>query len=323
MRALTRRRAITLLAASAAASRGFAATPPFEWHGSLMGAAVRIVIDHEDKAMAAAVAEEVVGEARRLEGIFSLYRMETAVSRLNAQGVLIAPPAELVALLRRVDWANKATDGAFDPTIQPLFELYARHFSTPDPDRAGPGADRLDKARALVGWGQVLVSDDRIAFARPGMKITLNGIAQGFMTDVAADRLRRAGLRHCLVDLGEQRAIGPRPGGMPWRVGIADPQQSGVVIERFDLASGAVATTSPFGFSFDPEGRFSHILAPHVDRFSPAFSTLTVRAGDATTADALSTGLSVMQPEQVRQFLGEHPNINVIAKLMDGAGFRA
>ena len=94
-------------------------------------------------------------------------------------------------------------------------------------------------------------SDDRVALIRHGAAITLNGIAQGYATDRVVDMLRQAGLSTTLVNMGEIRAIGARPDGAPWRVGLADPDRPGALTETVDLVDRAVATSAGAGFRFD------------------------------------------------------------------------
>ena len=83
------------------------------------------------------------------------------------------------------------TDGAFDPTVQPLWQLYAGHFSSERPDPDGPPAERLAEALAKVGRSGLRVSEERVALLRRGAAITLNGIAQGYATDRVVGCLAR------------------------------------------------------------------------------------------------------------------------------------
>ena len=135
---------------------------------------------------------------------------------------------------------------------------------------------------------------------RRGAAITLNGIAQGFATDRVVERLRQAGLSTTLVDIGEIRAIGARPEGTPWRVGLGDPDRPGVLTETVDLVDRAVATSAGAGFRFDSEGRFTHLFDPATGRSPQRYSTVSVMAPTATEADALSTAFSLMPLSRYR-----------------------
>lgn len=296
----TRRRFLAIAGAAAglslatgrlAAAR--AAGGPHVWRGVALGAEASIQLWHPDEAWARRLIELCVAEIERLERIFSLYRPDSAVSRLNAAGALEAPPLELVELLGRAAAVSRATDGVFDVTVQPLWRLYAAHFAWPDADPAGPD---LRKVLPLVDWRGVVVEADRIRFARPGMAITLNGIAQGYITDKVADLLRVNGIGEVLLDLGEVRALGRHPSGRPWRVGLADPH-SGTdsrLLEKLDIIDAAVATSGGYGTLFDPAGRHTHLLDPRNGGSARAARGVTVVADDATTADALSTAFALM-----------------------------
>ena len=157
----------------------------------------------------------------------------------------------MVALLKASLQFSDLTDGAFDPTVQPLWQLYAEHFSSEKPDPDGPPAERLAEALAKVGRSVLRVSEERVALLRHGAAITLNGIAQGYATDRVVDVLRARGMSTTLVNMGEIRALGARADGTSWRVGLADPDKPGALTETVDLVDRAVATTAGAGFRFD------------------------------------------------------------------------
>ncbi len=183
---------------------------PVRWQGSALGAQVSIEIYHPDRAEARRLVDSCVLDVRRLEQQFSLYRADSAISALNRTGILVSPDADMVALLEASLHFSDLTDGAFDPTVQPLWQLYTDHFSSEKPDPQGPAPQKLAETLAKVGHSGLLVSEDRVALTRRGAAITLNGIAQGYATDRVVDRLRSAGLSTTLVNMGEIRAIGAK-----------------------------------------------------------------------------------------------------------------
>ena len=304
-RALTRRRFLNVLAAASVApvlSRGARArqVQTFRWEGIALGAHARLALQHYDAGAANCAIAACLEEVARLEAIFSLFRPDSSLARLNACGRLDAAPADLRLLLAQALALAERSGGAFDPTVQPLWVLYARHFSDPGADPQGPPHDAIKKAAALVGWRKVEIEGAAIQLREPGMALTLNGIAQGYITDKVADLLHEKGFQHLLVDMGEQRALGPKWDGEAWRVGIANPLAPDTSIVELALRNGAIATSGGYGYYFDPAGRFTHILDPSTGATAHRWASVTVVADRAETADGLSTALSTISAEHAR-----------------------
>ncbi|MGF1627958.1 MAG: FAD:protein FMN transferase [Kiloniellaceae bacterium] len=296
---VTRRRFIAISAAATAAAywpgRATAGTGLLEWRGVALGARAAIRLAHPDPGSGRALLRQCVDEIERLERIFSLYRPDSALCRLNGAGTLDLPPFELVELLSYAADVSAVSQGTFDVTVQPLWQRYADHFGRPGADPAGPA---LADALALVDWRAVSIDANRIAFDRPGMAVTLNGIAQGYITDRVADLLRRAGMDSVLIDLGETRAVGAHPDGRPWRIGLADPSDPTRVARRLDLAEAAIATSGGYGTALDATGRHTHLIDPRSGRSAPVRQSVSVVAPRATVADAASTALALLPPER-------------------------
>lgn len=316
---INRRRFIGIVAGASAsqlslARADLAVREAATWRGAILGAPSLLRIHHPDPLVAERLISLSVGEAQRLERIFSLYRPDSALAELNRRGALAAPPAELVRLLSDCRRYHELTHGVFDPSVQPLWKLHVEHFSRSGAGTAGPSSEALAAALAKVGFAHVQFSRDRVAFSKPGMSLTLNGIAQGFITDRVVDILRERGIDHSLVDMGEIRAIGPRPDGGPWRVGIPGDEAA------VDLVDKAVATSSGCGFAFDPEGRFNHLFDPVTGRSPDPGRSVTVIMSTAAEADALSTAMSLMPDEAVRQLLEDLPHGHAYVRRADHRG---
>jgi thiamine biosynthesis lipoprotein len=211
------------------------------WQGQVMGAAATLQIHHHDQAAAQRLIERALAETRRLDQVFSLCKDDSALSVLNRQSVLLAPPAELVALLAECRRYFELTGGRFDPTVQALWALYRDHFSRPDADPQGPSEPALRAAMARIGFDRVVAGTDRVALPR-GMALSLNGIAQGYVTDQIVNLLRREDVTSSLVDMGESRALGARPDGTPWRSPHPGPTAS---VSTLPGASTTCSTRGP------------------------------------------------------------------------------
>ncbi|MGF6177231.1 FAD:protein FMN transferase [Ensifer sp. 4252] len=279
---LTRRRLIAISAALAAlpATAATHTGTARLWAGQALGARASIRLDHPN---AEAIAVRVMAEVDRLENILSLYRSESALLRLNRDGHLDAPPFELLECLSLAGAVHRASGGRFDPTVQPLWRLWAESAASggrPDPTAVA-------RARANTGWDKVKFEAAAITL-HPGMALTLNGIGQGYVADRVAVLLNAEGLTDILIDTGELRALGGRPEGGEWPVRL----ETG---ERLALRQRALATSAPLGTTFDQAGRDGHILDPATGMPAPAnWHAISVSAHSAAIADALATAACLM-----------------------------
>lgn len=266
------------------------------WTGTALGCDATLQIHHPDPATADRLIEASLAEVRRLEHIMSLYRPDSGLSRLNRDGVLEDPPFDLVRVLSEARDYSALSGGAFDVTVQPLWDLYAGHFSKPDASPDGPPADAIAEAVARVGYEALEIDPERLRFARPRMGVTLNGIGQGYITDRVVELLRAGGVEHALVDVGKTRAIGgiPQAAVVGWTGGSRAP---GTIAERIPLVGRAIATAGGYGTLFDAAGRFNHIFEPWSGHTSWRWLSVSVESGTATESNALSNAFALMPEE--------------------------
>ena len=306
MPALSRRRFLTI---SAAACSGLAvgntarAEPLTQWRGVALGAEATILLRHQDAAHIIATAR---AEIERLEKIFSLHRGDSALVRLNNSGHLSGPPFELLELLGLCGTIHTATSGLFEPTIQPLWATYAEHYATAHT----PSKAAIRRALDRVGWPGVSLSTDLISFARPGMALTLNGIAQGYIADRVVALLRAEGLSDVLVNTGELRALGGHPDGGGWPVSLHDGKHRQEAVT--DLRDMALASSAPLGTAFDAAGRVGHILHPITGQ--PAeidWRLISLTGPSAALVDALSTAMCLMTRAEINSVLETFPDVRV------------
>ena len=304
--ALSRRRFITLAAAVAGLPlllrEGKIRAQLVRWDGTALGAPASIQLYHPEAAQARRAIAAGLDELRRLETIFSLYRVESAICALNRDGVLEHAPADFIDLLSHALALAEISEGVYDPTVQPVWQLYFRHFMAARPDPAGPAPQDIAATLAKVNWRAVEVDARRrrIAFARPGMALTLNGGAQGYITDRVVDILRTHGFDRMLVDMGEPRALSLKPDGSAWRIGIANPADTSRTVTTLEVMDQCVATSGGYGTLFDAAGRFTHLIDTRSGRTAPAMLGVSVVAASGTIADGLSAAM-LMAPIERRQ----------------------
>ncbi|MGE5548688.1 MAG: FAD:protein FMN transferase [Solirubrobacterales bacterium] len=318
----TRRRVLTILAAAAGVplvmGAGRAQARLIKWEGTALGAPASLALYHHDETAARDAIAASVAELNRLESILSLYQADSAISRLNRDGALAHAPAELLDLMKDALSVAAISDGAFDPTVQPLWQVYFQHFTSANPSSEGPAAADIAAARALLGWRDVAIEGDSIRLTRPGMGVTLNGIAQGYITDRIADLLRARGFDRTLVDMGEPKALSAKPDGSAWRIGIADPTDNSRSVTSVDVVDKAVATSGGYGTTFDEAMRFTHLIDPTSGTTAPAYQSVTVIAASAALADGLSTALSVAPAERRQAILSAAGGVSALFVAGDG-----
>jgi thiamine biosynthesis lipoprotein len=292
--AITRRRTLQLLGSAAGCllvpqAAADTAALRHEWTGTALGAVANITLFHPDEGEARSIIRACLAEIDRLESEFSLFRPDSALCRLNRDGALPDPSLDMRRLLTEAVRFGDLSGGRFDVTVQPLWRLLAA--------RAVPPRADLQAALALVDYHRIDIASRRIQLGRPGMAVTLNGIAQGYVTDRVAELLRARGIEHVLLDLGELRALGAKPDGRSWRIAVRDPGHTDHFLRELDLIDRAVATSAG---TAGP-----NILDPRTGEGGTLYSSVTVVTPTATTADALSTILYLTPPDEAEALVSK------------------
>lgn len=262
-------------------------------------------------AMAQRALDEAVRQMSPWEPLSDLSRF----NRAAAGGWTALPPAFALVLRAALEIAER-TDGAFDPTLGALVDLWGfgpRPFSGAPPD-----ADDVAKAREATGWRRLVLDGDSL-FQPGGLRLDLNGIAKGFAVDQVAAALDRAGARSYLVEVGgELRGTGAKPDGQPWWVELERPPAAPARIRAILGNDGvrtlvalhglSVATSGDYRRFFEHGGRrYAHTLDP-ATAAPVANPTVSVTVLDASCmrADAYATALTVMAPDAALGFATEH-----------------
>ncbi len=263
----------------------------------LMGTLVSLAVVGPDAAAAQAALEAAYAEMAAQIAIFDYRTPTAALARLNAEGQLANPPAELVAVLQQALDLSARTHGAFDVTVLP--GLLAA--------RAGDVA-----ALPAAGYRQVRLTADRIDFLAPGLQITLDALAKGWIIDRAVAILTAHGFGHTLVEAGGDlmaRGYNARAGA--WQVGLRHPRQPGL-FATLEVTGGALATSGDYQQTFEADYSRHHILDPRTGRSPRAFASVSVLAPTATQADALATALMVLTLVEGQSLVASLPGVQAL-----------
>ena len=275
-----------------------------------LGVAVRVVLYAPDDADARSAARAAFERIAALEDIMSDYRPASEVRRLVAAppGQRVALSPELCTVLGAALEMARATDGAYDPTVGPLVELWRTARRT----GRLPSERELSLSRAKVGWRRVQLDTAACAATIdvPGVQLDLGGIAKGFILDEALAVLAAHGIARALLEAGGDIVVGAPPPGKPgWRVGV--PHADPVLVSRAAAISHAAISTSGDTEQFIEIGgeRYSHIVDPRTGLGATSGALVTVIAPRGIIADALATALAVMGAGEGDGLLRGYPEV--------------
>ena len=250
--------------------------------------------------------------------------MITVISRsptradLNQQGRLSGAPPELARVVRQGLRFHQLSSGSFDPTVRPLVDLFQTHLegeSAGDPDEKD-----VREALALVDAGAVRVTGLRIAYARSGMSMTLDGIAKGYIVDQMAGVLRRKRLRNFLIDAGgDIRTSGFREDRRPWQVAIQDPSRSEDFPAVLSLSGASVATSGSYRGDVDTPRAYHHIVDSEEGRRPDRYWSVSVVAPTSAQADALATTCYLLDPQRALALVERTRGAACLIQARDGS----
>lgn len=283
----------------------------------VFGTTVSLQVRHEDAAVAQAALTAAMTALKQVDALMSLYRPDSQVSRLNSEGKIDYPDARLVQVLQTASQLARDSDGAFDVTVQPLWNTHANGGD------AGAVLKRVD-------WRKLSVSDQQVKLADAGMAITLNGLAQGYGVDQAMQALRQHGIRDALLDTGEFGALGVRDDGSPWILGIRNPRQPASTPDANPTAYARVialdgrcmATSGDYAtrFATPASENFSqhHIFDPRTGQSPTELASVTVLAPTGMLADGLATACMVLGAEKSLVLTARYEHVDIYC--IDKAG---
>ena len=260
-----------------------------------LGTKVKFTVFHPEQKRANRAIDAALDKIEHVEQLMSLYRTDSQLSLLNRQGSLRNPHPDLVTTLKKSIDLSRRTRGAFDVTVQPLWKLYARHTDL----RSLPTEAEIGKVRQRMGWEYIRVEPEIIYFDRPGMQITLNGVAQGLAADLARQALEEWGIEKALIDAGEFNAIGSPEQRDSWHIGEQHPRQLGS-IAKTGLQGRCLSTSGDYASKFSDDYCHHHLLDPRTGLSPVKLSAVSVAAPTALEADSLSTALFVLGPEKAK-----------------------
>lgn len=264
-----------------------------------------------------AALDAAVAEIERLDALWSIASSDGEIAQLNAENQITAS-ADTLALLTRAKEISAATSGLFSTTIAPLMEAWG--FTSGDyrvPDEA-----ELSALLAHVDDEEIAISDSTVTIPADA-KVDLGGIAKGFTSARVMEIFRENGVENGILSLGGNvQALGTKPDGSLWRVGLQDPADERALFATLELADKAVITSGAYERNFEQDGiTYHHIIDPRTGYPAESgLSSVTIVSDDGTLADGLSTALYIMGKEAAVEFWRSHrDDFDMVLLADDGA----
>jgi FAD:protein FMN transferase len=255
----------------------------------LMGTVCEIAI--QDTPEAARQVENAFNEAARIERTISTWKSDSELSRVNRNEIDTVSPEVAAMLADTLRW-SRATNGAFNPLVGPMVQLWRTREDGAVPDRAS-----IERTRLAATLSNVAIDGERVLL-KNGAAIEEGGFGKGY----ALDRMIVLLPRPAMIDFGGQVIV---TGSL--RVQIADPARRDRAVLELTLTDESISTSSGSEKTFDVAGvLFSHILDPRTGRALPPRGSVSVIATRAMDADILSTALYVMGPDEGLRWADEH-----------------
>jgi FAD:protein FMN transferase len=239
----------------------------------------------------------------RIDANMSTYRADSEVSRFNRAAAdewfAVSPNTAMVATSAKA--TARLTEGAFDPTVGPLVDLWG--FGPAGPSARVPEAAAVSEKRKQIGYAFLEIRQDPSSLRKrhKGLQIDFSGIAEGFAVDQMTERLEGIGISDFLIELGgELLCRGKNPAGRRWTIAIETPSLAATEPQgRVELTNAAVATSGDYRKFFLVDGRrYSHVIDPRTGRpVDHGLASVTAIDSSAMRSDALATALLVMGPE--------------------------
>ena len=266
-------------------------------------------------------AEEALDQAqeeiRTLESAWSVTDEESEIWQVNhSEGNPVTLSEDTAAVVQfALDMAAK-TDGALEPTIYPVLSAWG--FTT-DENRI-PGEDEIKGLLENVGYEKVELNGNEIRLPQ-GMELDLGAVGKGYAGDLTAALLEEDGITSALLDIGGNiQAIGSRPDGSDWRLGIRSPFGEGM-LGALSVSDCAVVTSGNYERYFVGEDgkEYGHIIDPETGYpVDNGLASVTIIADEGKMGDALSTSMFVKGLNGAADYWREHQDFEMIIVTEDG-----
>ena len=296
-----------------------------EIKGPTMGTFFQVKIITDRQPDLVTLKTNIEAQLETVNRLMSNWKEDSDISRFNrlpSGESLEVDPHTAKVVARALEIAQN-TNGAFDPTLSPLIELWG--FGVKDKAIEFPGEFEIAEASDRVGYQYISLVGNNLSKTKEGVSLNLSSLAKGYAVDLVYDWLVAEHYENFLINVGgDGRVLGANAAGKPWRMAIEAPdsEQLQGIYKVTEISDVAMATSGDYRIFFEHEGiRYSHLIDPRTGRPIPALVTsVSIIAPDCMTADAYATALSILSPGEGFQLVESMPGIECLMILRNGEG---
>jgi thiamine biosynthesis lipoprotein len=276
----------------------------------MMGTFVTVTVLDGSKDKSIQAVDSAFNTMRNLTPVMDRHQASTPIGELNSSGKLKDIPPELAAVLFQAKYFHTISQGAFDPSILPVLELTEQSFTQSNQPPAG---SEFSQAMDKVGLDQLQIGPEGVSFARSGMRLTLDGIAKGYIIDQAINTLQGMGIKYALINAGgDIRTLSGKGPDSAWQVGVKDPRGQRPLVQTLALNNGALATSGNYEHYYDSQKDYHHLIETKSGYSPQDITSVSVLAPTTAEADALSTTLFVKPRPQAVALAQSLPHVQAL-----------
>lgn len=240
-----------------------------------------------------------------------------AVNRAKA-GEAIGIDNDFIQVMQDAKIVYQASNGAFDPTVMPLVQLWGFGGKiTVDRLNAPPTPSDIQQAKAQLGFDKVTVTGHHISKASDNIQLDFSAVAKGYGVDAIAEVLKSTyHINNYMVEIGgEVATLGKNAHGKGWQLGIDAPVLNSSVKNRETIAvigepkTGKlnIATSGNYRNSIVyNDTRYSHTIDPTTGKpIVGGAPSVTVAHDTTSLADAWATALTAMPYDKALKLANE------------------
>ena len=273
--------------------------------GNIFGTQYNITYKHDKK-----LSLEIRRALQDVDNALSIFNQSSIVSCINRN-----EDAETNTHFERVFklamQVAEETDGAFDPTIAPLVNVWGFGFDT---DKQ-PTSTVIDSLRTFLGYEKISLERHKVLKQDNRTMLDFGAIAKGYACDVIAEVMKTHDIADFMIEIGgEVVTKGHNASGEKWRIGIAKPDESNSseIQEVINVGSCAMATSGNYRNYYYKNGiKYAHTINPKTGYpVNHSLLSATVIAPICALADAYATAFMVIGIDEAKAFLEKHQHIS-------------